>query len=163
MQDSRMIAEVVPPGVCDMLKVSGSRIATPFAPPRPGSTPMMTPRMMPTSISSTFLKLRATRKPPARACSSSISAKTSSSIQTQQRFERALGQRHLEPDLEDQEEHHAVTDADRQHLPPRVLAEPAHEERHEQRRREVDAEPGDQRDVDHRRHQHREHQLERRD
>ena len=31
-----MIAEVG-----DMLKVSGSRIATPLAPPRPGSTPMM--------------------------------------------------------------------------------------------------------------------------
>ena len=40
-----MIAEVG-----GMLKVSGSRMATPLAPPRPGSTPMITPRMMPTSM-----------------------------------------------------------------------------------------------------------------
>ena len=33
-----------------IVKVSGSRIATPLAPPRPGSTPMMTPSRMPTSI-----------------------------------------------------------------------------------------------------------------
>ena len=38
-----MIAEVG-----DIEKVSGSRIATPLAPPRPGSTPMMTPSTMPT-------------------------------------------------------------------------------------------------------------------
>ena len=31
MHESRMIAEVAPPGVCAMPKVSGSRIATPFA------------------------------------------------------------------------------------------------------------------------------------
>ena len=41
-----MIAEVG-----DMPKVSGSRIATPLAPPRPGSTPMMTPSRMPMNIS----------------------------------------------------------------------------------------------------------------
>src|ERR687888_113858 len=112
MHESRMIAEVVPPGVWAMEKVSGSRIATPFAPPRPGSTPMITPSTMPTSISSTFLKLRATRKPPARACSSSTFRLCSrwllQLIQAEQRLERALGQRHLEPDLEDEEEHHAV-------------------------------------------------------
>jgi len=34
---------VVPPGDCAIEKVSGSRMATPFAPPRPGSTPMITP------------------------------------------------------------------------------------------------------------------------
>ena len=31
-------------------KVSGSRIATPLAPPRPGSTPMITPSVMPIII-----------------------------------------------------------------------------------------------------------------
>ena len=34
-----------------MLKVRGSRIATPLAPPSPGSTPMMTPSVMPMIIS----------------------------------------------------------------------------------------------------------------
>ena len=33
-----------------MLKVSGSRMATPLAPPRPGSTPMSTPSVMPISM-----------------------------------------------------------------------------------------------------------------
>ena len=58
-----MIAEVCPPGLCAIENVSGSRIATPFAPPRPGSTPMMTPRMMPTIISPMFFRLSATAKP----------------------------------------------------------------------------------------------------
>ena len=30
--------------------VSGSRIATPFAPPSPGSTPINTPSVMPTTM-----------------------------------------------------------------------------------------------------------------
>ena len=39
-----MIAEVG-----GIVNVKGSRIATPFAPPSPGSTPMMVPRTMPTT------------------------------------------------------------------------------------------------------------------
>ena len=42
-----MIADV---GV--MLNVRGNRIATPLAPPRPGSTPMITPSMIPITITS---------------------------------------------------------------------------------------------------------------
>src|SRR5688572_1010349 len=100
MQDSRMMAEVAPPGVCAMPKVSGSRMATPFAPPSPGSTPMMTPRITPTNISARLVGDSATLKPWIRDCISSISA------QPQQVFQRALGQRHLEPFLEYQVEHH---------------------------------------------------------
>ena len=33
--------------VGDIEKVSGSRMATPFAPPRPGSTPISTPSVTP--------------------------------------------------------------------------------------------------------------------
>src|SRR5690349_7878839 len=128
MQESRMIAEVVPPGDCAMEKVSGSRIATPFAPPSPGSTPMITPRMMPTSISATFLNVRATRKPP-----NSASISCMPSAQPEERLERPLRQRHLEPGLEDEEEEHARPDGHRNDLPPDVLAQPAHEEGDEQR------------------------------
>ena len=53
-----MIAEVG-----DMPKVSGSRIATPLAPPRPGSTPMMTPSRMPMTISSRLNGCSTTAKP----------------------------------------------------------------------------------------------------
>src|SRR3981081_968620 len=45
MQHSMSIHEVG-----DIENVNGSRIATPLAPPRPGSTPIMTPSMIPTSI-----------------------------------------------------------------------------------------------------------------
>jgi hypothetical protein len=45
MQDNRMMAEVG-----GMLKVRGSRIATPLAPPRPGNTPMTTPSTMPITM-----------------------------------------------------------------------------------------------------------------
>ncbi len=39
------------PEVCDIVNVSGSRMATPLAPPSPGSTPMITPSTTPTIIS----------------------------------------------------------------------------------------------------------------
>src|SRR6185436_5041666 len=131
MHDSRMIAEVVPPGTCDMENVSGSRIATPLAPPSPGSTPMITPRMMPANISATFFIDNAMAKP----CASDWISSTSGD--SEQVFQRSLGQRDLEPHFEDQEEHDTVADAHRGGLPPRVLAQPAHEECDEDRRSDV--------------------------
>src|SRR6185436_15667251 len=114
MHDSRMIAEVVPPGSCAMMKFSGSRIATPLAPPSPGSTPMITPRITPANISATFFSDKAIAKPCIRDWISSIS------VQPQQGFKRALGQGDLEPHFEDDEEEHAVADAHRGQLPPLV-------------------------------------------
>src|SRR5919106_457377 len=107
MHESRMIAEVAPPGVCAMPKVSGSRMATPFAPPSPGSTPMMTPSTTPVNISTTFIGVSATPKP---CISAWISSKL---VQPQQGFHEALGQRHLEPDLEHDIEHDDRADAHR--------------------------------------------------
>src|SRR3954466_15507714 len=115
MQESRMMAEVAPPGVCAMLKVSGSRMATPLAPPRPGSTPMITPRTTPVNISSRLVSDSATAKPCARAW---ISA---TSVQPEQSFDRTLGQRYQEPDLEDEIERHHHADAHGRDLPPCVL------------------------------------------
>src|SRR4029079_4147371 len=102
MHDSRMIADVVPPGPCAIENVSGSRIATPLAPPSPGSTPMITPRMIPASISATLNHESATAKPPNSELISSMGA--FGSVQAEQRFDRTLEQRHLEPHLEHQEE-----------------------------------------------------------
>ena len=67
MHDSMMIAEV---GVIE--KVSGNRMATPFAPPNPGSTPISTPRVMPTSIKRKFCGVRTTANPWNSALTSSI-------------------------------------------------------------------------------------------
>src|SRR5689334_8429473 len=125
MHDSRMIAEVVPPGCCDIENVSGSRIATPLAPPRPGSTPMITPRMMPANISARLHQVRATAKPPMRELISCMRAALLP--EAQQGFEGPLGQRDLEPDLEHQEEHHHRADGHGGHLRPAVLAQVSHE------------------------------------
>src|SRR6185503_12294247 len=154
MHDSRMIAEVVPPGTCAIENVSGSRIATPFAPPSPGSTPMITPRMIPANIRATFFSDSAMTKP----CSSDWISSTSGD--PEQVLQRPLGQRDLEPDFEDQEENDAVADAHRGGLPPRILAQPAHEERDEGGGCDVDPEPADQPDVQRRGDEHREDELE---
>ena len=58
MQDSMMMAEVG-----DIVKVSGSKMATPLAPPKPGNTPIKTPKIMPTNISSMFIGVKMTLKP----------------------------------------------------------------------------------------------------
>src|SRR5688572_30000650 len=122
MHDSRMMADVAPPGDCAMPKVRGSRMATPLAPPRPGSTPMITPRITPVNISAVFFHVSTTPKPCIRSWISSIAL-----AQPQQVLQRPLGQRHLEPLLEDHVEHRRGADADHGHFPPRVLAQPAHE------------------------------------
>ena len=83
----------------DMAKVSGSRIAMPLAPPSPGSTPMRTPSTMPTSISQHIRRLSATAKP----CISSPIFPWRSVAE--RGFDRTLGQRHQEPDLEHHEGH----------------------------------------------------------
>src|SRR3972149_2180708 len=114
MQESMMIAEVG-----GIVNVSGSRIATPFAPPRPGSTPMITPRMTPVNISARLVGVSATPKPCISDWISSIAL-----APPRQPLERALGQRHEEPHREDQEQDDAVADRHRADLPPRVLAQP---------------------------------------
>src|SRR5215218_3644454 len=101
MQDSRMIAEVAPPGCCAMENVSGSRIATPLAPPRPGSTPMSTPRLTPASINMRLNQDRATAKPP---ISELISCMPVALAEAEEVFDGPLRERHLEPHLEHEEE-----------------------------------------------------------
>src|SRR6185369_12868613 len=108
MQDSMMIADVG-----DMLKVSGSRIAMPLAPPSPGSTPMMTPSVMPSTISMMLYGWSTTEKPWNRLPISSIMSapkphKPSLKIRNfkdqpskpKPVFQRPLGQRHQKPALE---------------------------------------------------------------
>src|SRR5687767_4822832 len=119
MHESRMIADVAPPGCCAMPKVSGSRMATPLAPPRPGRTPMITPRITPTNISAMFFSDSATPNPWISDCISSTL------VQPHPGFQRALGQRHLEPDFEDQVEDHDRGGRHHGRLPPRILAQPA--------------------------------------
>src|SRR3954469_6025123 len=104
MHDSMMIADVG-----DIENVSGSRMATPLAPPSPGSTPMSTPSVMPTSMRSRFIGVRMTLKPWNRALSSVMARGVpvrGSVAEERERVEHALVQGHLEPHLEHAEEQH---------------------------------------------------------
>src|SRR4051812_47127841 len=100
MHDSMMIADV---GFIE--NVSGSRIAMPLAPPRPGSTPISTPSVTPTSMKPRLGRVSATLNPCIRLPSSSMGRVfRRCRLQAEQVLERPLGQRHEEPAFEDEEE-----------------------------------------------------------
>src|SRR6266571_6539928 len=171
MHESRMIAEVVPPGCCAIENVRGSRMATPFAPPKPGSTPIMIPRMTPTNISSRLSGDSATPNPCNSALTSSTSASPSRcehrranppaqrSIESQCSLERPFGKGHREPYFEDQEKCDADTYRDGRDLDPRVLAQVPHEVGDVQGRGEIEAQRRDQYDIHDRRHENRQYFL----
>ena len=69
MQDSITIAEVG-----SIVNVSGSRIATPLGPPRPGSTPTKMPSTSPSIISSSVFHVSSTAKPCIKRPRASIRA-----------------------------------------------------------------------------------------
>jgi len=58
MHDSMITAEVG-----GIVNVSGSRIAMPLAPPRPGKTPISTPSVTPMNISNRLKGVSATENP----------------------------------------------------------------------------------------------------
>src|SRR5213596_1290568 len=171
MHESRMIAEVVPPGCCAIENVRGSRMATPFAPPKPGSTPMMIPRMTPTNISSRLSGDSATPNPCNSALTSSTSASLSRrehrranpparrSIESQCSLERPFGKGHREPYFEDQEKCDADAYRDRRDFDPGVLAQVPHEVGDIERGRDVEPQICDQRDIHDRRHENRQYFL----
>src|SRR5678816_591087 len=108
MHDSMMIADVG-----GIENVSGRRIATPLAPPRPGSTPMSTPSRMPRSMKPRFFQARATAKPCIRLPMSSnrspvlrfllVRGSLDSFLVAQHALEGSLRQRYEEPDFEQRE------------------------------------------------------------
>src|SRR6267378_7540596 len=172
MHESRMIAEVVPPGCCAIEKVRGSRMATPFAPPRPGSTPMMIPRMTPTNISNRLNGDSATPNP----CISALISATQSPfggagadgsvrrhvalVEPQRSLERPLGKRHREPYFEDQEKRDADSYRDRHDLDPGVLAQVPHEVGDIDSGCDVETQRRDHRHIHDRRYEDREYFLE---
>src|SRR5262244_3502043 len=127
MHDSITIAEVG-----SMVNVSGSRIATPFGPPRPGSTPTKMPSTRPTIISDSVFAVSSTSKPWNRSPSASM-------LEPQQGLERALGHEHVEGDVEGDEHRYREDEGGQQRLPPRDAADDPHEARDEQQARDVDA------------------------
>src|SRR4051794_35288144 len=98
----------------DIEKVRGRRMATPLAPPRPGSTPISTPRKMPTNMWTMFIGSARTPKPwiSDERASKNFSGTAvvrrcpwaSAASVTERGLERSLRQGHEEPHLEHEEE-----------------------------------------------------------
>src|SRR5882672_2120223 len=145
MHESITIAEVG-----SMVKVSGSRIATPLGPPSPGSTPTKMPSTRPTSISDRILNVSSTWKPWSRRPSASM-------LEPEPGLERALGHDDVERDIERDEHGRGEEKARQQRLPPCDSADPAHETGDEKEARDVQAEPLREKAKEKRRHQHLHH------
>src|SRR6185369_10272475 len=132
MQDSITMAEVG-----SIVKVSGSRMATPLGPPRPGSTPTKMPSTSPTIISDSVLKVSRTPKPWMSSPNASIAW---ASI-TEEGFERPLRHDHVEGDVEGNEHDERENKGDQHRLPPGDAADPSHEAGDQQKARDVEPEP----------------------
>src|SRR3979411_839494 len=97
MQDSITMAEVG-----SMVNVSGSRIATPFGPPRPGSTPTKMPSTSPTIISASVFHVSSTAKPCIKRPKASMLDPVGLSA-PKGRFERPLRHDDIEREVKNQE------------------------------------------------------------
>src|SRR5690606_4045657 len=159
MQESRMMAEIG-----SIEKVSGRSSDTPFGAPRPGSTPTRMPSVTPSSMSRMWLKLRIWPKPSMRRPIFSMSflrrQAPTGSVDPEERLDRALQERNLEADLENDEEEEGNADARRKAGPPLVLALEDHRAGDIERRADVKAEDGGDRGEGDERQQEAEHHLE---
>src|SRR5215470_14809748 len=108
MHESITMAEVG-----SMVNVSGSRMATPLGPPRPGNTPTKMPSTSPTIIKASVFEVSRTAKP----CTSS--PKASMELVPEQRFDRPLGHDDVERDIERDEHGHGEHKACEQRFPER--------------------------------------------
>src|ERR1700754_1143966 len=97
MQDSITMAEVG-----SMVKVSGSRIATPLGPPSPGSTPTKMPSTSPTIISRSVFQVSSTAKPCTRRPKASI-ARAPDLLTAEGRFERPFRHDDVKGDVKSDE------------------------------------------------------------
>src|SRR5882724_2971793 len=109
--------------VGSIVNVSGSRIATPLGPPRPGSTPTKMPSTRPRIIKVMIFQVMRTAKP----CNSNPNASMTGFLAAERRFERALWHDDVEGDVEGHEHHGGEHEGGEQRLPPRDLADHAHE------------------------------------
>src|SRR3978361_1170269 len=111
MQDSITIAEVG-----SMVKVSGNRIATPFGPPSPGSTPTKIPSTRPTIISAMVFQVSSTAKPCIKRPKASIVI-----LVPESGFERAFRHDDVECDIEGDEHYRGEQEPGKQRFPQRDL------------------------------------------
>src|ERR1043166_6191105 len=110
MHDSITIADVG-----SIVKVSGSRIATPFGPPSPGSTPTKIPSTRPTIISASVFHVIRTAKPGRRRPKASIGGEAF--LVAEEGFERPLRHEHVESDIKGDEHDEREQEAGEKRLP----------------------------------------------
>src|ERR1700716_1318363 len=131
MQDSITMAEVG-----SMVKVSGSRIATPFGPPRPGSTPTKMPSTSPTIISASVFHVSSTAKP----CIKRPKASMAIFLVSEGGFERSLRHDDVEGHIEGDEHDRGEDECCEQRFPQRDLADHSHEAGDQAEARDVKSE-----------------------
>src|ERR1035438_10215749 len=124
MQDSITIAEVG-----SIVKVSGSRIATPFGPPSPGSTPTKMPSTRPTIINASVFHVIRTAKPCSNRPKASIRdlSRFAHALVAEGRLERALRHDDVEGDIEGHEHRGGEHESGEQRLPPCDATDHSHE------------------------------------
>src|SRR5260370_28222490 len=122
MHESMTIAKVG-----SMVKVSGSRIATPLGPPSPGNTPTKMPSTRPTIISSSVFHVSRTAKPCMSRPKASIMRVLSIYLIAKDRFERPLRHDDVEGDVEGHEHRGGEHVGGQQRIPLRDLAAHSHE------------------------------------
>src|SRR5580658_3385121 len=116
MLDSITMAEVG-----SMVKVSGSRIATPLGPPSPGSTPTKIPSTRPTIIRASVFHVISTTKPCSNRPKASIEPFSclARALVAEGRFQRPLRHDDVERDIEGHEHRGGEDEGGEQRLPQR--------------------------------------------
>src|SRR6476661_6128525 len=145
MHDSITIAEVG-----SMVNVSGSRIATPFGPPSPGSTPTKMPSTSPIIIRAIVFHVSRTAKP----CINRPKASMATFLVPEGRLERPLRHDDVKRDIEGREHNGGEEESREQRLPQRDLADHPHEATDQQKARDVQSEILHRQAEQRRRHEH---------
>src|SRR3979411_2804416 len=146
MQDSITMAEVG-----SMVKVSGSKMATPLGPPSPGNTPTKMPSTSPTIISASVFHVSSTAKP----CINRPKASIKSVLSSERRFQRPFRHDDVEGDIEGHEHDGREHESGEQRFPQRDLADDPHESRDQQKARDIEPEKLHGDTEQQRRHEHR--------
>src|ERR1700737_1792240 len=149
MQDSITIAEVG-----SIVKVSGSRIATPLGPPSPGSTPTKMPSTKPTIIRASVFHVSRTAKPCMSRPKASITRVLSIYLIAKGRLERSLRHDDVEGDVEGHEHHGGEQEGCQQRFPQRDLADHSHKGGDQQEARDIKPEKLHGEAEQQRRHEH---------
>src|ERR1700722_1088304 len=134
MLDSITMAEVG-----SIVKVSGSKIATPLGPPRPGSTPTKMPSTSPTIIRAIVFHVISTTKPCSKRPNASMDALSWSAhaLVAEGRFERPLRHDDVKCDIESHEHDSREQKGSEQRFPQREPADHPHEDGDQQKTRDI--------------------------